>query len=53
MIREDEAERIESFDTLPNLLAREHELLQAWRAIGWSDVGQPAKPRGDTWRGPR
>lgn len=28
----------ESFETLPDMLAREHELLQAWRAQGWQDV---------------
>jgi len=40
--------RIESFETLPSLLAREHELLQAWRAQGWRDVGRPAKTPVDT-----
>lgn len=53
VIREDDVERVESFDALPKLLAREHELLLAWRALGWSDVGQPARPRSDTWKGPR
>jgi hypothetical protein len=28
------------------MLTREHELLQAWRAQGWTDVGPvPARPR--------
>lgn len=29
----------ETFAVLAELLAREHELLQAWRAQGWRDVG--------------
>lgn len=53
VISEDAVEHIESFETLPQLLAREHELLLAWRAQGWRDMGQPARPRSDTWRGPR
>jgi hypothetical protein len=28
----------ERFDDLARLLAREHELLAAWRALGWRDV---------------
>ena len=27
--------QIEQFDELNKLLAREHELLSAWRALGW------------------
>lgn len=53
VIRENEAVRIESFDTLPMLLAREHELLQAWRAQGWGEMGQPARTPPNTWPGPR
>ena len=45
--------RIESFTELPKLLAREHELLQAWRAQGWQDVGAPKPTPPDTWSGPR
>ena len=39
VIREGEAEHVESFDALPPLLAREHELMQAWRATGWRLAG--------------
>jgi hypothetical protein len=35
-------QRIEAFATVGNMLAREHELLQVWRAQGWQDIG-PAK----------
>ena len=36
-----QAERVhvEQFETVAAMLAREHELLQAWRAQGWTDVG--------------
>jgi hypothetical protein len=53
VITEDSKTRIESFTALPTLLAREHELLLAWRALGWRDVGLPAKTPVDTWSGPR
>jgi hypothetical protein len=39
----DGAEQVETFATLAALLSREHELLQAWRALGWREV--PAGPR--------
>jgi len=43
---------IERFAGLPDLLAREHELLQAWRAQGWrEDSRQPVKPETE-WPGP-
>jgi hypothetical protein len=45
--------RVENFAELPSLLAREHELLQAWRAQGWCDVGRPAGAHVNTWSGPR
>jgi len=53
VITENDKTRIESFAELPKLLAREHELLQAWRAQGWADVGQPTRTPIDTWSGPR
>ena len=53
VVTEDAHERIENFAELANLLAREHELLMAWRAQGWRDAGQPTKTSVDTWRGPR
>jgi hypothetical protein len=28
-------ERVDRYSTMDRLLAREHELLQAWRAQGW------------------
>lgn len=53
VIREDDVVHVESFEALPKLLAREHELLLAWRAQGWYDAGQPAKTPVDKWTGPR
>jgi len=46
---EDGKVHIETFDTLPKLLAREHELLQAWLAQGWRDVAPPTKTPVDPW----
>lgn len=51
VITEHEHQRIENFDQLARLLAREHELLQAWRAQGWRDVGQPTRTNVDPWPG--
>jgi hypothetical protein len=42
VVTDDGQERIEKFDTIGDMLAREHELLQAWRAQGWMDIG-PSK----------
>jgi hypothetical protein len=53
VITESAHERIENFAELRKLLAREHELLLAWRAQGWRDAGQPTKTPVDTWKGPR
>lgn len=53
VIDENGTTHIESFDTLPQLLAREHELLLEWRAQGWRDIGQPTRTPVDTWGGPR
>jgi hypothetical protein len=53
MITESAHERIENFAELPKLLAREHELLRAWRAQGWRETGQPTRTAVDTWTGPR
>lgn len=41
VIREDDAERIEQFERMGDLLFREHELLAAWRAMGWRQVDGP------------
>jgi hypothetical protein len=49
VITENGRERIEQFNELPKLLSREHELLHAWRAVGWRDVGAPAPTRPDRW----
>ena len=38
-------ETVERFATVADMLAREHELLHAWRAIGWRDVGAKSPPR--------
>jgi hypothetical protein len=53
VITESAHERIENFAELRKLLAREHELLMAWRAQGWRDAGQPTNTPVDTWKGPR
>ena len=46
LITEQRKQRIEPFATVADMLAREHELLQAWRAQGWIDVGlSPKNPR--------
>jgi hypothetical protein len=50
IITEDGVTRIEPFQELAGLLSREHELLQAWRAMGWRDtIAAPptASPRAD------
>jgi hypothetical protein len=51
VLTESEHERIENFAELRNLLAREHELLRAWRAQGWRDNDQPPRRPPDTWPG--
>jgi hypothetical protein len=30
---------VERFDSVPSMLAREHEWLQAWRSHGWRELG--------------
>ena len=52
VITENARERIEDFQELPVLLAREHELLKGWRALGWREVGAPKPTTPDTWTGP-
>lgn len=37
VVTEDGVERIDRYATMERLLAREHELLQAWRAQGWTE----------------
>jgi hypothetical protein len=43
VIGTDGAEQVEPYADLADLLSREHELLQAWRAQGWSEVA-PRRP---------
>ena len=38
IVTDAEGVRVERFDELANLLAREHELLAAWRAQGWRET---------------
>jgi hypothetical protein len=52
VITQNATERIENFTELRDLLAREHDLLQAWRAQGWRDAGQPSPTPPDSWSGP-
>lgn len=35
VVAEDGVERVDRYASMDRLLAREHELLQAWRAQGW------------------
>ena len=44
--------RIEDYDELSRLQSREHELLHAWRAQGWRDVGRSVRTAPDLWPGP-
>ena len=37
VIAEDGVERVDHYTTMERLLAREHELVQAWRAQGWAE----------------
>jgi hypothetical protein len=37
VIGEGGVERVDRYSTMDRLLAREHELLQAWRAQGWTE----------------
>ena len=53
VITENNKPRIEQFAELAKLLAREHELLQAWRAQGWRDVGLPKRTPVDPAQGQR
>lgn len=41
VVTENGVSRVEGFDAVPKLLSREHELLAAWRAQGWRDIGPP------------
>jgi hypothetical protein len=36
VVAEEGVEHIDRFSTIERLLSREHELLQAWRAQGWT-----------------
>jgi hypothetical protein len=36
VVAEDGIERVDRYTSMQRLLAREHELLQAWRAQGWT-----------------
>jgi hypothetical protein len=38
VVNENAREQIEDYDDLPGMLAREHELLRAWRAQGWREI---------------
>jgi hypothetical protein len=40
VVVEDGVEHVDRFSTVDRLLSREHELLQAWRAQGWSEPPQ-------------
>lgn len=38
IVTDAEGVRVERFDELADLLAREHQLLAAWRAQGWREA---------------
>ena len=40
VVGEDGVEHVDRYTSMERLLAREHELLQAWRAQGWSEPPQ-------------
>lgn len=40
VVVEEGVEHVDRFPTMERLLSREHELLQAWRAQGWSEPPQ-------------
>ena len=37
IVRYEGSEQVERFSDMRRLLAREHELTSAWRALGWRD----------------
>ena len=41
VVTESGTERTERFRTVGELLTREHELLTAWRAMGWRQTDMP------------
>jgi len=45
VIVEGSRQRTERFGSMSELLSREHEVLAAWRALGWQDVTKRS-PRG-------
>jgi hypothetical protein len=53
VVTQNNTPHVEDFAELSKLLAREHELLLAWRAQGWRDVSTPSATPPDTWSGPR
>jgi hypothetical protein len=40
VVAEEGVEHVDRFPTIERLLSREHELLQAWRAQGWTEPQQ-------------
>ena len=46
VITDGDARHVEVFEELAQMLAREHELVQAWRAQGWQEEAGPRGKRG-------
>jgi hypothetical protein len=46
-------ERVEPYAELSDLLSREHELLQEWRAQGWRESAPRVPSDPEPWSGPR
>jgi hypothetical protein len=46
MVRDEGGQEfVEYFTTIDRLLGREHELLNAWRAMGWDVLSRPTSSR--------
>jgi hypothetical protein len=45
VIATQEGEQIERFENVAEMLAREHELLSAWKALGRRDTSAPPRQR--------
>ena len=51
VVTENGEARAERFASVAAMLHREHELVQAWRAQGWTEM-RGAPPADGRWRGP-
>jgi hypothetical protein len=54
VVTADGVTHVEPFEDLPGLLSREHELVRAWRALGWREsaagaTAVPPAPEQEDW----